>query len=451
MTKKRPLTAYGLFERRVPRYTSYPPAPVFTTGTGAAFANSCLERLDPDEPVSVYVHIPFCERLCWFCACRTQGTTSARPVEAYVETLTQEIARLAAALPDGVRMGRLHWGGGTPTILSPVLIGKLGQVIREALPPTEAFEFSVEIDPTLIDGAKVTALAAEGMTRASIGIQDFAPKVQEAIGREQSFEQTRDCVTALRGSGIASLNADMVYGLPHQTPESILASLDKVLALDPDRLALFGYAHVPWMAKRQRMIDEAALPDDPARHALYGAVSDTLIANGYDPIGIDHFARPDDGLSRAARTGRLRRNFQGYTDDTCPTLIGLGASAISSFRLGYVQNVASTRDYSAAIRDGRSATVRGHVHSPEDKARARAIEMLMCDFTLDLDALDCVTQEIGEALESICHEVAADFSPYAMLRGRVLTIRPEGHPLIRIIAHAFDAYHPAEARYSRVS
>jgi len=451
MTDQHPLAAHGLFNRRIPRYTSYPPAPVFGPDIGERFMRSCLDRLDPAQPVSVYVHIPFCERLCWFCACRTQGTRSARTVENYVETLLIEIARVGALLPDGVRMGRLHWGGGTPTILSPEMIHTLAQAIRAAFPPADAFEFSVEIDPTLVDVHKVKALAEEGMTRTSLGIQDFAEHVQAAIGRTQSFELTRACVTMLRDAGVGSLNTDIVYGLPHQTTEGILASLRQVLALDPDRLALFGYAHVPWMAKRQQMIDETTLPDEYLRHDLFTAVSQALAAGGYDPIGTDHFAKPDDGLARAARSGLLRRNFQGYTDDTCPSLIGLGASSVSSFAQGYVQNIAMTGAYAAAIRQGDLASVRGHSHSLDDRVRARAIEMLMCDFSLDLDALEQSYGTVATLLGPICDEAAARFAPYAAMRGRVLVIPPEGRPLTRIVANMFDAYADTGARYSHAS
>ena len=262
------LKALGLFDARVPRYTSYPPATVFSTAVDGEIQAHWMGTLDPATPVSVYVHIPFCERLCWFCACRTQGTQSLAPVERYLATLRTELALVAAHLPKGLRMGRLHWGGGTPTILLPDMIRTLAQVIFDVLPPAEPFEFSVEIDPTLVDCDKIDALADMGMTRASIGIQDFDPLVQGAIGRDQSFEATRDCVTLLRAAGISSLNADLVYGLPHQTADRMAATLDQVLSLAPERIALFGYAHVPHMAKRQKLIDEKVLPDDVARHAL---------------------------------------------------------------------------------------------------------------------------------------------------------------------------------------
>ena len=252
------LKALGLFEARVPRYTSYPTAAVFTPQTGSSFQRQAIGSLDPDAPVSVYVHIPLCERLCWFCACHTQGTRTLSPVDSYIETLEAELALMRATLPAGVRMGRLHWGGGTPTILPPHLIHRLAKAIRDVFPPHADFEFSVEIDPTMVNRAKIDALAAEGMTRASIGIQDFDPLVQAAIGRDQPFEVTQACVADLRAAGITSLNTDLVYGLPHQTLDRIDDTISKVLSFSPDRVALFGYAHVPWVSKRQKLIDESA-------------------------------------------------------------------------------------------------------------------------------------------------------------------------------------------------
>ncbi|EYD72885.1 Coproporphyrinogen III oxidase, oxygen-independent [Rubellimicrobium mesophilum DSM 19309] len=254
------LRALGLFDARVPRYTSYPTAPVFSPAVGAAFQAEALAGLDPTQPVSLYFHIPFCERLCWFCACHTQGTKTLHPVEAYLEVLEAEIEQVAALLPAGIRMGRLHWGGGTPTILPPEMIHRLARAIKSAIPHTPDWEFSVEIDPTMVDRAKIEALRDEGLNRASIGIQDFAPEVQAAIGRIQPFDITAACVADLRAAGIRSLNADLVYGLPHQSEERIRRTVEQVLALDPDRLALYGYAHVPWVSKRQKLIPEEALP-----------------------------------------------------------------------------------------------------------------------------------------------------------------------------------------------
>ncbi len=437
------LRRLGLFDARVPRYTSYPTAPNFAPAVGADFQAAELRAVDPATPVSVYVHIPFCERLCWFCACHTQGTRSLAPVAAYLDALEAELRLVARRLPAGVRMGRLHWGGGTPTILPPDMIHRLAAAIRAAIAPTPDLDFSVEIDPATVDRDRIRALAAEGMTRASLGIQDFDPLVQQAIGRPQSFEATRRAVDDLRDHGVASLNADLVYGLPRQTEASLAATVEQVLDLAPDRVAIFGYAHVPWASKRQKLIDEATLPDDLARFQLASRAARDFAAAGFRRIGIDHFARPGDALETAARAGRLRRNFQGYTDDVCPTLIGLGASSISRFPGGYVQNAAATPAWTARIAEGRLAGARGHALSPDDHLRARAIEALLCDFHLDLTADD--------ALRPIAAEVAARFGDLVTLDAAGLAIRPEGIPLARIIASAFDAYLTAGGQFSRAS
>jgi oxygen-independent coproporphyrinogen-3 oxidase len=445
------LAALGLFDTRVPRYTSYPAAPIFAPQTGAARQSEWLSMLPAPLPVSVYVHIPFCERLCWFCACRTQGTQTLSPVKAYQDTVIAELQLLRAVLPSGLRMGRLHWGGGTPTILPPAMIHTLSQAIKAVIPPADDFEFSVEIDPTLVDDAKIDALAAEGMNRASIGIQDFSPIVQAAIGRDQSYSATLDCVTALRRAGITSLNADLVYGLPHQDLKTMSATIAQVLTLKPERIALFGYAHVPHMAKRQKLIDEAALPGDILRYRLAEAAAAQFRAAGFQAIGIDHFARPDDGLAVAANTHRLRRNFQGYTTDDCQTLIGIGASSISRFSQGYVQNASATAAYTQRIKAGTLAGARGHSLSDDDQLHARAIEMLMCDFRIDRNEL---RETFGQAEAGLIprHLGVVDAFPGCISYSQdAVTILPSAKPLTRLIARAYDAYTRTDALYSKAS
>ncbi len=443
------LRRLGLFDARVPRYTSYPPATAFNAQTGVDFQTQCLKALDPATPVSVYVHIPFCERLCWFCACRTQGTTTLKPVVHYLEIVMKELEQLRATLPEGVRMGQLHWGGGTPTILPPDMIHALAQAIKDVIPPAPDFSFSVEIDPTLVDDEKIAALAEMGMTRASIGIQDFAIDVQEAIGRKQSFEDTKDCVDSLRRAGISSLNADLVYGLPFQTTEKLADTIAKVRALDPDRIALFGYAHVPTFSKRQNLIPNAALPDEESRYHLARQAAKAFVADGYEPIGIDHFGKPDDALTRASKAGHLRRNFQGYTDDTCPTLIGIGASSISQFAQGYVQNASATAAYIERVEAGLLSGHRGYQMTAQDRLRAAAINMLMCDFEIDLDAL---AQHANAAeLGPIHAAILADFAGYVVQNGAKIAITPAGRPLTRIIAQRYDGFSNIVAQYSQAS
>jgi oxygen-independent coproporphyrinogen-3 oxidase len=379
--------------------------------------------------------------LCWFCACRTQGTTSDGPVVAYAKMLRAEIALLARHLPEGVTLSRLHWGGGTPTLLAPEMIRDLAHAILAVAPLAPGAEFSVEIDPNEVDEARLDALTAAGMNRASIGVQDFDPLIQKTIGREQSFELTRDVVAMIRARGIQSLNADILFGLPHQNAARIADSVQKLLSFSPDRVALYGYAHVPWMSRRQQMIPSDAMPTPAERLDLYEVARELFVADGYDEIGIDHFARPADGLAIAARSGHLRRNFQGYTDDTAPTLVGLGASSISRFPQGYAQNASGTSDHTQAIREGHFSTHRGHVFTGEDRLRARIIEALMCDFRVsraELAGFGIDSAKVAAMLE----RVAQDFDGVVTLDAEYLTILPQGRPLTRMIARGFDAYDP---------
>lgn len=448
MTDRAQLERLGLFDARAPRYTSYPTAPHFSTAVQAPQFQSWLGSVAPKEPVSLYVHIPFCKRLCWFCACRTQGIRTDDPVVSYLRTLKTEIAMVAAALPKGTQLARLHWGGGTPTILNGGMIEDLSATIASALPFAEGAEFSVEIDPNEVDDARLDALAAAGMTRASIGIQDFAPEIQKTIGREQSFEITKEVSEKLRARGIESLNTDILFGLPHQTLESISDTTKKLLSLSPDRVALYGYAHVPWMAKRQTMIPEAYLPASRERLGLFEAARDLFLAAGYDAIGIDHFAKPSDGLAQSARSGRMRRNFQGYTDDTAPTLIGVGASSISRFRQGYVQNASATAAYLGRIREGMFGSARGHALTPEDLLRGRVIEEVMCQFTVDLAAIEAELDHVPFDLRAEFARVEKVFAPFVESTRNHLTIKPAGQPLARMIAQEFDGYHREAGRHS---
>lgn len=442
------LRSLGLFDARVPRYTSYPTAPQFSPRSNAAETENWIRAIRPGATISLYVHIPFCRRLCWFCACRTQGTSSGSPVAAYLETLKAELARLAELLPEGVRLEHLHWGGGTPTLLKPEQISDLAQAILDVVPLADKAQFSVEIDPSEVDGARLDALAAAGMNRASIGVQDFDPQIQDTIGRQQSYEVTRDAVEGLRARGITSLNMDILYGLPHQTETRIAESVQKVLSLSPDRVALYGYAHVPWMAKRQTLIPTDALPRPEERLSLYETAKQLFVWDGYEEIGIDHFARPEDGLAIAQRTGRLRRNFQGYTEDTSDTLIGLGASAISRYPQGYAQNAPATSAYQAAVRNGELATRKAHAFTVEDIRRGRIIEALMCDFAVDFDEL---AKELGAPMADLrgCADGIENAFPGMVSLGPTrFEIRPEGRPLTRMIARYFDAYAMAASGHS---
>ena len=448
MNMETELKRLGLFDARVPRYTSYPTAPHFAGNVTPGLFVDWIEAIPEGSKISLYLHVPFCRRLCWFCACRTQGTSSDEPVRAYVATLKQEIALLKAHLPRGVRLSRLHWGGGTPTMVPAEMMRDLAATIFDAVPMGEGAEFSVEIDPNEIDDARLDALAASGMNRASIGVQDFDPEIQKAIGRDQSYELTKRVADAIRTRGVNSLNADILYGLPHQTRARIADSVQKLLTLSPDRVALYGYAHVPWMSRRQQMIPSDAMPTPEERLRLYETAQQLFLWDGYEEIGIDHFARPSDGLARARAAGLLRRNFQGYTDDLAPVLVGLGASSISRFPQGYAQNASGTSDHTKAIRAGQFSTHRGHVFAGEDLLRARIIEALMCDFRVDRAELLRDYAVTPARLDDLFRNAADQFGAMVDLTPQGLAIPPRGRPLTRMIARAFDDYDSAKAQHS---
>jgi oxygen-independent coproporphyrinogen-3 oxidase len=448
MTHDPQLAQLGLFDARVPRYTSYPTAPHFDPGVGAGDFLAWIEAIPEGSEISLYLHVPFCRRLCWFCACRTQGTTSDDPVNAYVDTLRAELQILRRHLPRGVTLSRLHWGGGTPTLLAPDRMRLLADAVFDLAPMAADGEFSVEIDPNEIDDARLDALAAAGMNRASIGVQDFDPAIQKAIGREQGYGLTLDVATRIRARGVASLNADILYGLPHQTGPRIADSVQKLLSLSPDRVALYGYAHVPWMSRRQQMIPSDAMPTPEERLDLFETARQLFLWDGYQEIGIDHFAKPEDGMARAQRSGALRRNFQGYTDDPAPVLIGLGASSISRFPQGFAQNASATAAYTKAIRDGRFATHRGHAFTGEDTLRARIIEALMCDFAVSRAELLRDFAVTPARLDALLSRAVDAFGDMVRLTDEGLAIPVRARPLTRMIARVFDAYDTAQARHS---
>ncbi|MXQ08535.1 oxygen-independent coproporphyrinogen III oxidase [Alphaproteobacteria bacterium GH1-50] len=431
---------HGLFDARVPRYTSYPTANHFTADVGPEEMAEFLGAVPASERISLYLHIPFCRRLCWFCACRTQGTSTASPVRAYVETLKREIEMMRARLPEGVALSRLHWGGGTPTLLEAETIRDLARAIETSFPLADGAEFSVEIDPNEIDEARLDALAEVGLTRASIGVQDFDPDIQKIIGRDQSFDTTKQAVDGLRARGIDSLNVDILYGLPNQSDARISDSVQRVLSLNPDRIALYGYAHVPWMARRQALIPTDLLPRPEERLALFETAARLFRWDGYMDIGIDHFARPEDGLAVALKEGRLRRNFQGYTDDQAEVLLGLGASSISRFPGGFAQNAPATSKWVGAVEAGMVATARGVVLSRDDALRGVLIEMLMCEFGIDTARAADRAGADPAAVEACLTPLLKSYPDALRKTARGIEVQPEARPLTRILARALDAW-----------
>lgn len=448
MMEYKQLSTTGLLNANVPRYTSYPTANHFSDRIGPEQYSEWISALKPGSEISFYAHIPFCERLCWYCACRTQGVNSARPVEAYLKTLTDEIDMISSLLDSSIKISHLHLGGGSPTILSPELMTELVKIISDRVPFASGMKFSVEIDPTTMTAAKYDALQAVGMTRASVGIQDFDPVVQQAIGRLQSPEVTKECVEALRNRGISSVNFDLVYGLPHQTLDRLRATLEQALSLRPDRIALFGYAHVPWMAIRQKMIDEDVLPDATARFELFNEARKLLLNAGYLQIGIDHFVLPEDALAVAAGNRQVRRNFQGYTDDSSAVLIGVGASSISQLPNGYAQNNSATSNYTKSISGGRFATARGHAFTLQDRCIGHAIDELMCYFGLSVSEIATGFGDLAVLVAADLDKVAADFSSFVSWDGDTFEILPHGRLLARVIASRLDKYFTSGTNHS---
>ncbi|MER8367719.1 oxygen-independent coproporphyrinogen III oxidase [Mesorhizobium sp. M1378] len=436
----RPELAARLGEN-VPRYTSYPTAPHFHPGVDAVVQQGWLERLENGDEISLYLHIPYCDRLCWFCACHTKQTRHYEPVTAYLRSLHAEIATVAALVAGRGHVRAVHFGGGSPTMLKPEDMVALGTALRNSFDFVKDAKISVEIDPNDMDEARLDALCEIGMTRASLGVQDFDPKVQKAINREQSFLQTKTVVDGVRSRGVGSVNLDLLYGLPHQTSESVCSTVAQALTLEPDRMALFGYAHVPWFKKHQTMIDEAWLPGRAERYAQSQIAADLVLKAGYEAVGFDHFAKPSDALAQAARTGTLHRNFQGYTEDRCETLIGLGPSSISRFRQGYAQNMPATAEYGRMVAGGGLAAVRGIAFSDDDCVRGWMIERLMCDFAFS--AIELV-ERFGERGQRLLFKASSlainDPARLLELDGDNFVVPAESRPFVRSIAAMFDAY-----------
>ncbi|HUS55572.1 MAG TPA: oxygen-independent coproporphyrinogen III oxidase [Thermohalobaculum sp.] len=436
--------------RSVPRYTSYPTAPHFDGDFSSDTYECWLRALPPDAAISLYLHIPFCDTLCWFCACRTQGSKVYYPVTRYLAQIEREIARVAELTGGGQAVTQMHWGGGSPTVLAPGDIRRLARHVREHFPNAKDAEFAVEIDPRDMTPERVAAFADTGLTRASIGVQDFDDVVQQAIGRHQGYELTRDVVAALRGIGVSGVNMDLLYGLPHQTEASIARTIGKVIDIGPDRIALFGYAHVPWMSKRQKMIDSAALPGPSERQNQAALAAHMLTEAGYTAIGIDHFARPGDSLASARDDGTLRRNFQGYTADRAEALIGFGASAIGFLPQGYVQNDPATATYQLRVEQGGLAARRGCALDLDDRIRRDAIEEILCQFRLDLDRLHARYGDFTDPLRETVSRLLAAAPAGALTPWRGgFTIADDWHSHTRLIAAEFDAYFQTQpARHS---
>jgi len=422
----------------VPRYTSYPTAPHFSPAIDAETCSRWLSEIPGGTVASLYVHIPFCNELCWYCGCSTKITRRHAPIARYLDVLAIEIDNVAGRLTQDCTIRHLHWGGGSPSILEPDDIRTLAARLKSRFHFADDAEFAVEIDPRGLDEARIAAFAEAGVNRVSIGIQDFEPDVQAAINRFQSFDMTKHVVEMFRAHGIDAINVDLVYGLPHQSEHTLRTTVDLVLSLEPQRIALFGYAHLPSRITHQRLINELALPGVDERFAQAKLAADRFADAGFVAIGLDHFARPDDPLAK----GPVHRNFQGYTTDTADALIGLGASSIGQLPQGYVQNAPAIGDYERRITENGLATVRGHALSREDQARALVIERLMCDFRFPAQELretfgGTAEPIIGEARALVANDADALVEPVDQDSFRVTD---KGRIFVRTICSRFDSY-----------
>jgi len=440
---------YG--EARLPRYTSYPTAPGFSPTVGAGTHSDWLAAIKPGTDASLYLHIPFCRSMCWYCGCHTTITQRDEPILDYIDMLRKEIDLVSRTVGGRPNIRHVHFGGGTPTIMQPEEFRDLIGLLRARFAFAAGAEIAVEIDPRTLTAEMATALGEAGVTRASLGVQSFDPAVQKAINRIQSVEQTAAVVTGLRGAGIAAVSFDLIYGLPRQTLQSCLDTVEQCLAMRPDRFSIFGYAHVPEFKKHQRRIVTAELPDGEARHEQAEAMAQRLVAAGYVRIGLDHFALPEDPMARALVQGGLHRNFQGYTTDRCEALIGFGASAIGRLPQGYVQNEVVIGRYAERIADSALPTARGYRLTAEDRLRAELIERVMCDLTVDIDAI-CARHQADPSILESSFQRLGQLSQEGVVRldGHRVSLPDEARLLVRKVASAFDAHLDQPPRqYSR--
>ncbi|MGU3574801.1 oxygen-independent coproporphyrinogen III oxidase [Brucellaceae bacterium C25G] len=420
----------------VPRYTSYPTAADFNAQVTPRHMSGWLRQIEPDEAISLYLHIPYCRQLCHYCGCHAKVARREDVIDRFVQDLLAEIALVGEHLSTRPVIGHLHWGGGTPSILKASQFATILNALKAHFEFDPLMEHAIELDPRTVTEDLAATLAMQGVNRASLGVQDVEPEVQKAIGRIQPLSVVQAAVDHLRGAGIQRINFDLIYGLPLQTEETLRQTCQSVHRFKPDRIAFYGYAHLPQRRANQRLINDSALPDADARYAQAGVVRQCFKSFGYEEIGIDHFALPDDPIAVSAREGRLNRNFQGYTDDNCKTLIGLGPSSISQFRGGFAQNITDIGQYGRAVQDGKFATQRGHIMRDMDRSRADVILSLMCNFQADLNMLASGVDFSDEM--ALLRPLIAD--EIVTVKNGVVTMNHQKRQLIRPVAAIFDEF-----------
>jgi oxygen-independent coproporphyrinogen-3 oxidase len=429
------------YDRPVPRYTSYPTAPHFKDTPGQGYYRGLLKAIPENQSVSLYIHIPFCRHLCLYCGCNTKVVDHQAPIHDYLDLVRQEISLTAAAIGRRQKVSHIHFGGGTPNFAAADDLGLLLDAIAKKFTLSPDLVIAMELDPRILSRKKTQELVKLGVNRVSLGVQDFQPDVQRAVNRIQPYEHVRDCVGWLREVGVNSINFDMIYGLPLQTPAKIHDNMEKLKDLRPDRVALFGYAHVPWFKGHQKKLEAYRLPDTFERSGMAELARHDLIKSGYVPVGIDHFALPGDDLAIALKEKRLHRNFQGYTADPDEILIAFGLTSISKHGGAYLQNTDSNREYRDKISNGEFPVVKSCLLSPEDIYRRSVIESIMCYGEADLLAMDKAHQWADLVWETALPALAGFAADGLVKLGDMdVMITPAGRPLTRLVASAFDAY-----------
>src|SRR5499427_8059960 len=441
-----------------PRYTSYPTADRFVEAFNAAAYAHWLENRNVGgvvRPLALYVHLPFCDTICYYCACNKIITKDHGRSAKYIKHLGREIRLVAARLGEDRAVAQMHWGGGSPTFLSEAELAELMGMIRSEFRLDPAGEYAIEVDPRKVGEEKIALLASLGFNRLSLGVQDVDPEVQKAVHRIQPIDETRQVVVAARRNGFKSVNMDLIYGLPKQTPQSFSRTLEAVVALDPDRIALYSYAHLPAVFKPQRRILDADLPAPEAKLEILVRSIERLRGAGYVYIGMDHFAKPGDDLAVAQRQGRLTRNFQGYSSSGDSDIIGLGVSAIGKVGPVYAQNVKTLEEYYARVENGEIPVMRGIELTPDDLARRAVIQALACHFEVSKEAISIAhlvdfdrtfAEELAELKEMERESLVA-------LDGEWITVTPRGRLLVRAVCAVFDRYLRSgrgRARYSKL-
>ena len=432
------------YDRPGPRYTSYPTAPEWSSDFGAAPYALHLARAERQGgPLSLYVHLPFCREMCRFCGCNVIATHDRTRADAYLEVLEEEVALVAAHLPTRRKVSQLHWGGGTPTFLDEKQLVRCHETLTRHFALAKDAEQAIEVDPAVTTRSQIETLARLGFNRISMGVQDFDPRVQEVVGRIQGEAETAELVRAARENGFLGVNLDLIYGLPYQTKESWGRTLERILAIGPDRMAVFGFAYVPWAKPHQRLLPQEALPRAEERVELFLAAVEAFTAKGYRLIGLDHFATESDELARALEAGTLFRNFQGYTVRPADDTVAFGITSISDVGGAYAQNVHKLRDWTALVLERKLPVERGAALSNDDLMRRHAINQVMCQLRLDLRQIESRFGEDARAalqadLDGSREELEGD--GLVTFDGDVLRVTPLGQLLVRNVAMIFDAY-----------